>query len=44
MFRFAPSKNFCNRRNFDPARAARQVTQKRSAPLHLASWGQLGSF
>jgi hypothetical protein len=29
---------------FASARAARRSAQKRSAPLRLASWGQLGSF
>jgi hypothetical protein len=37
-------KKFCILRIFGPARAARQSAQKRSAPLRLASWEQLGSF
>src|SRR4051794_30381898 len=37
-------KVFLNSEFFGLTRAARQGTQKRSAPLYLASWGQLGSF
>jgi len=37
-------KKLCIPRIFGPARAARQSAQMRSAPLHLASWEQLGSF